>query len=45
MECIEIKVEKPWPPNQVKAHRFVVYDVFERPRVSFENHVVYIWGE
>lgn len=44
VECIEIKVEKPWPPNQVKAHRFVVYDVFERPRVSFENHVVKIWG-
>lgn len=44
MQCTEIKVERPWPPNQVKAHRFVVYDVFEPPDVGFDQHVVRVVG-
>ncbi|MEM0462555.1 MAG: molybdopterin-dependent oxidoreductase [Desulfurococcaceae archaeon] len=44
MQCQEIKVERPWPPNQVKAHRFVVYDVFEPPDVGFDQHIIRVVG-
>ncbi|MEM1596991.1 MAG: molybdopterin-dependent oxidoreductase [Pyrobaculum sp.] len=44
MECTELKIERPWPPNQVKAHRFVIYDVFDPPDVPPEKHVIRVVG-
>jgi DMSO/TMAO reductase YedYZ molybdopterin-dependent catalytic subunit len=44
VECREVKLDLPWPPNQVKAHRFVIYDVFEPPDVPFEKHVIRVVG-
>jgi DMSO/TMAO reductase YedYZ molybdopterin-dependent catalytic subunit len=44
VECREIKLDAPWPPNQVKAHRFVIYDVFDPPDVPFEKHVIRVVG-
>ncbi|MEM0370750.1 MAG: molybdopterin-dependent oxidoreductase [Pyrobaculum sp.] len=44
MECAEVKLERPWPPNQVKARRFVIYDVFDPPDVPLERHVIRITG-
>jgi DMSO/TMAO reductase YedYZ molybdopterin-dependent catalytic subunit len=44
VECREIRLDAPWPPNQVKAHRFVIYDVFDPPDVPFEKHVIRVVG-
>ncbi|MEZ0319850.1 MAG: molybdopterin-dependent oxidoreductase [Pyrobaculum sp.] len=44
MDCSEVRIERTWPPNQVKAHRFVVYDVFEPPDVPPERHIIRIVG-
>ncbi|AEA12486.1 oxidoreductase, molybdopterin binding protein [Thermoproteus uzoniensis 768-20] len=44
MECREIRLERPWPPNQVKARRFVVYDVYDPPDVPFEAHTIRVVG-
>ncbi|AET33460.1 sulfite oxidase, conjectural [Pyrobaculum ferrireducens] len=44
VECREVRLDLPWPPNQVRAHRFVVYDVFDPPEVSFDQHVIRVVG-
>ncbi|KUO88751.1 MAG: sulfite oxidase [Thermoproteus sp. JCHS_4] len=44
MDCRVIKMDRPWPPNQVRARRFVVYDVFDPPDISFERHVIRVAG-
>lgn len=45
VECREVRLEAPWPPNQVKAHRFVIYDVFDPPDVPVERHVIRVTGK
>jgi len=44
MDCRVIKMDRPWPPNQVRARRFVVYDVFDPPDIPFERHVIRVAG-
>jgi len=44
VECREVRVDRPWPPNQSRVRRFVVYDVFDPPDVPPERHVVKVVG-
>lgn len=37
-------MDRPWPPGQIRAKRFVVYDVFEPPDIPPERHTIKIYG-
>ncbi len=44
-ECAKLEYKREWPPGQIKAHRFVIYDVFDPPEIKPEDHVIVISGE
>lgn len=44
-ECRRVELKREWPPGQIRARRFVIYDVFDPPKIKPEEHVIAIEGE
>jgi DMSO/TMAO reductase YedYZ molybdopterin-dependent catalytic subunit len=42
--CERVELRRGWPPGQVKARRFVIYDVFDPPSIRPEEHSIFIKG-